>query len=231
MSSEDTLLFVKKRRDIYNYIKKNPGSHQREISRKLDVPYSTLYYHLNYLKKQDLISEKQNNGYARYYVKNIVGRVDKEILDLLRQKIPRSILVFLLYSYVSTEKHLSENLDRHPTTIKHHLKKLLDLDIIEPAPVENGVIDNKLSSNKPVILRRPVKNEKLYRIKNRALVEKAMSICWKSFKKDEAFKSVCEVVWDMKRSHGVPKTIKPFEKSIDEVFDRIFEIFPIPWCA
>jgi len=225
------MLFVKKRRDIYHYIKNNPGSHQREISRKLDIPYSTLYYHLNYLKKQDLISEKQNKGYSRYYVKNSVGRVDKKVIDLLRQKIPRSILVFLLFSYVSTEKHLSENLDRHPTTIKHHLKKLLDLDIIEYAPVENGEIDNKLSTKTPIILRRPIKNEKLYRIKNRAFVEKAMDICWKDLKKDEGFKSVCEIVWYFKRNHGVPKKINPFEKNVSKAIDKIFDIFPFPWCA
>jgi len=38
------------RRSIYNHILKSPGLHERELARVLDIPLSTLDYHLYYIK-------------------------------------------------------------------------------------------------------------------------------------------------------------------------------------
>jgi predicted transcriptional regulator len=136
------ILDLENRRRIYNCILKNPGLHQRNLSKKLRVPFSTLYYHLRYLKKLDLIIEKKIGRYSRYYTKNTIGRGDKEFLNIIRQYIPRNIIVFICIYYVASQKELSIDLDKHHTTIKVHLKKLLDMDIIEIAPVKNGTINN-----------------------------------------------------------------------------------------
>ena len=45
----NVILELEKRRKIYNYILTNPGLHFNEIVRGLQIPKTTLEYHLNYL--------------------------------------------------------------------------------------------------------------------------------------------------------------------------------------
>jgi predicted transcriptional regulator len=129
-----------KRKIIFDYIKKYPGSHNREISRKLNIPKTTLLYHLNYLKKKGLINEKEDGGYSRYFKNGDLLEFDKELYTILRKRIYRDILYVLSYHRVLTQieivKYLKDdfNIKKHPTTIAFHLEKLLDLGIIECVP-------------------------------------------------------------------------------------------------
>lgn len=232
MTTEKPVLNIKTRREIYVHIKDNPGFHKRELSRVLKMPYSTLNYHLKYLIKQNLISKKRNNGYSRYYVKDSIGTEEKNIIDSLRQKIRKNIIFFMMYHFVATEKDLSDHFEKHPTTIKHHLKKLIELNIIEYATVENGEIDNKLPFEGPRIMRRPVKNEKIYRIKDRMIVLKVMTILFDDLLKDEDFRAFHDICTEVKTlCEGIPKKLISFEKAVDDALDNFLDVFPIPWCA
>ena len=228
MLSKNPVLEIETRRRIYNYIKKYPGVHQRSISNKLSIPYSTLYYHLRYLKKQDLIVEKENSRYNRYYIKNSEGRIDREFLNVVRQRIPRNIIMYLCIYFVATKKELSDNLDRHPTTIDFHLQKLLDMGFIELAPVENGKLVNEKIS-KRIILRKPKKNEKLYKIKDRDFMNKLMYKYNKSFFKDKAYKIAYELSREKIDTYGQPDTIVTFEKDVDRFIELFYDIFPHPY--
>lgn len=96
MISKENFLELENRKKIYNYILKNPGIHLQEVSRKTNISYSTLRHHLDYLKKQGLITTKSNRRYTRYYVTQKVGKKDKEIISLVREEIPRKIILLLL---------------------------------------------------------------------------------------------------------------------------------------
>jgi predicted transcriptional regulator len=87
---------LKTRMLIYNYILKHPGLHFRELSRELKIPKSTLDYHLNFLKKLELIKVKSNNRYKRYYAMKQVDRRDKELINILRQEVPLKIVIHLM---------------------------------------------------------------------------------------------------------------------------------------
>jgi len=226
--SENPILKIETRRRIYNYIKKYPGVHQRNISNKLKIPYSTLYYHLRYLTKQDLIVEKENSRYNRYYIRNSEGRIDREFLNVVRQKVPRNIIMCLCMFYVATKKELSNHLDKHPTTIDYHLQKLLKIGFIELAPVENGKIINE-KIGKPIILRKPTKNERLYKIKDRDFINKLMYKYNKSFFKDKAYKIAYELSREKIDSYGQPNKVTPFEKGVDQFMEAVYEIFPHPY--
>ena len=71
------ILELETRRRIYNFILKNPGLHLREISRRSNIPKTTLIYHLNFLEKQGLIKTEANSRFTRYYTTNKVGKKDK----------------------------------------------------------------------------------------------------------------------------------------------------------
>jgi len=144
MVKEDGSEF-KARNEIYNCILEHPGLHLGGLSRKMDIPKSTMNYHLNLLKKRGLLVKKPEEGYTRYYIANKIGKTDKKILHLLRQTVPKEIIIFLLLHRDSSQIKISKNLKKHPTTTSFHLNKLMNIDIIETIP--NG-------------------NETIYRIKN-----------------------------------------------------------------
>lgn len=127
-------LELETRKTIYNYISKNPGLHLNELSRKLNIPVSTVNYHINYLKKLDIIIARPNGRYVRYFVTEKIGFKEKEIINLLRQDVPLQIVIFLLLYPNSSQIKISRYLKRHSTTIAFHLDKLIDVDIIETNP-------------------------------------------------------------------------------------------------
>lgn len=84
------------RQKIYDFIEKNPGLHLRELSRKIDISFGSLRYHLDYLKKQGLVVSKVNCKYTRYYATQKVCKKDIEMFNLLRQEIPQKLILLLL---------------------------------------------------------------------------------------------------------------------------------------
>jgi len=118
------------RRKIYNHILKSPGLYERELARELDIPLSTLDYHLYYLKKRDLIKTSSDGRYTRYYISETLDSREKGILSILRQRVPRKIMVFLLLHADSTHKDICNELRLAPSTISFHLKKLEKVDAL-----------------------------------------------------------------------------------------------------
>jgi DNA-binding transcriptional ArsR family regulator len=95
MILKEDILNLKTRQEIYNFILKYPGLHLREISRRMNFSLGNLRHHLSYLKKHGLISTKTHSRYSRYYVIQKIDENDKEIINLLRQEIPRKIILLL----------------------------------------------------------------------------------------------------------------------------------------
>lgn len=127
---KEELLELKTRRIIYNCISKNPGLHERKLSRQLNIPLSTLDYHLFFLKKRELIVDQVEGGYNRYYISRKVGTKDKRAIAVLRQKPVRTIVIFLLLNPNSFHRDISKHLELARSTTSFHLNKLVDLEII-----------------------------------------------------------------------------------------------------
>lgn len=124
-------LELETRRKIYNFIQKHPGVHEREISRRLDIPLSTLDYHLHFLSRKALISYSEDGHYKKYYPYGEVSTKEKETLGMLRQKAKRKIILFLLLNPNSTHKKICEHLNLSASTTSFHLNKLADIKIIK----------------------------------------------------------------------------------------------------
>jgi len=148
MLSKDDLLKLKTRKDIYNLILKNPGLHLREILRRTNLPAGNVQYHLKYLEKFGLIVSNDDLKYNRYYVKEKVDRRDKEILNLLRQKIPRRIILMLLMpgpgQIFKDNKTKKEAFKNSSTFLKLYSKK----EIIELTEHWKGSYDKDFFVNK-----------------------------------------------------------------------------------
>jgi len=132
MKSRKDILDYEKRKKIYELILKNPGLHLRELSRILDIPMGSLRFHLNSLKKHDLITTKKIGRFKRYYAIYMVSNKDKEILNLLRQEIPRRIIILLLTAgpgdiYKDKETQKKAYLKKSTFTFTYSKKELIEL--------------------------------------------------------------------------------------------------------
>ena len=127
---KEEILELKTRRKIYNCILKHPGLHEREISRQLDIPLSTVDYHLFFLKKKELITNRIDDRFARYYIIGKISTKDKKIIAALRQKVFRKVIVFLLLNPDSFHRNICGHIGLAPSTITFHLNRLAELEII-----------------------------------------------------------------------------------------------------
>lgn len=161
MISVKNILQLEVRKNIFNFLNKNPGIHLRELSRQMKIPKTTLKHHLKYLSNQGIITSKTEVRFKRYYVTNKFGKKEKEILTLLRQEVPHNILLYMTFFIVCSEKELSKALDKNPATIDFHLKKLKDLGIIKKGWGDK----KKIFMKTPIVVKRKIKlNEKIYYI-------------------------------------------------------------------
>jgi predicted transcriptional regulator len=128
---KNELLELEKRRQIYNNILKHPGFHIRELSRELNMPVSTLIYHLKYLKKLGFIEENLYKKYTRYYALRKIDRTHKKLLNLFREEATKKVLIYLTLNQFSSVDEISENLHKSRSTVSHHLKKLRNAGILE----------------------------------------------------------------------------------------------------
>ncbi len=124
-------LELEARRDIFNIITYFPGLHFRELLRRLNIPHSSVSYHLRYLIKEGMITEVEDGGLKRYYVHGKVDHTEKMILSVLRKEIPRGIVLYLLLNPDSGYQEILDNFDLSPSQLSYYLDKLLKKNILE----------------------------------------------------------------------------------------------------
>jgi DNA-binding transcriptional ArsR family regulator len=229
------------RHKIYNFMKKNPGLHLRKISRELNIPKTTLMYHITILEEHDLISTSIKEGYARFYIIRNVSYRYKKVLDFLRNNTTRNILLLILLYKISSRKEISNELGMHPNSISFQLKKLLDNNLIEPAPFEDGyykfVLEPK-DKSEGLIKRNQNGREKFYRLSMSAIdpIYEAFIIYQDVLFEDSSIiKSVVDIMNIALESDHSIKTPEKIdidnEDRRDKLIEMIFKIFPVPWCA
>jgi len=119
------------RRDIYNYIYKNPGIRYRELTRIAGITNGVLSYHLGMLEKNGEIrvERQSNNRVTRCFIINIPKK-DSDIIGYFRSKVIRSIVFFVLQNEFCTFNEIVDHVDKAPSTIFWHIKRLREAGIL-----------------------------------------------------------------------------------------------------
>lgn len=119
------------RDEIYNFINKNPGIRYRELLRLVRISNGVLTYHLGMLEKfgQIKVQRQSNKKVTRYFVANI-SKQDSHIIGCFRSRITRSIIIFILKNDYCTFNEIVEYVERAPSTISWHIKRLRDIGIL-----------------------------------------------------------------------------------------------------
>jgi DNA-binding Lrp family transcriptional regulator len=226
---EDTILELRKRREIYEYISKNSGLHMRDISRKMNIPFSTLQYHLNYLEKRGCIISKDDGKYIRYFISLEIGENEKRILNCLRKKTTLHIILWFFIAQQCSQKDLSRFLEKHPTTIAFHLRNMLNAGIIKHVSIENGVIYKDTLPN--VIERSQISSEKIYVLQDSWMIYDLLIKHKENLSDKEIVDGIIEYV-EMHISEGIPKKIQNREETIESVIKTFFGLFfPPSFCS
>jgi len=234
MISSKNILNLELRREIYNYILNNPSSYVREISKKMEIPKTTLRHHLITLEKRELITSKEGKGFKRYYVANKLGKREKEILTILKRDIPRNILLYLMHYVVCSQLEISKVLEKNPATVSYHIKKLKELGLIVKSDFDD---EGNLKSNKKLKVRKKIKREILYRLKDRETnytLYNLLTICKDSVSDKELLN--CLLFTDEAKEHfqkRIPKKhplgiILTPEQEIDNVLKAANMFLPYP---
>jgi len=226
---KNTALKLKRRRDIYEYISQNSGIHLQELSRKMNIPITSLRYHLHYLEKKDVLLVKKDGRYHRYYISLDIGEKEKKILNCFKN---RTVLHIILYFFIATQcsqRDLSRFLEKHPTTINFHIKNMIHADILEQIPIKNGVIKKEAQ---PSLIKRPqVSSEKIYVLKEPWMMYDLLI----KHKEHLADKNIVEFIIELVDFYiagGIPQQIQNREDTIESVVTAYCRFFlPPSFCT
>jgi len=226
---ENTILEFKRRREIYEFISQNSGLHMRDISRKLNVPFTSLKYHLNYLEKKGFIISRDDGKYSRYFISLEVGEKEKRILNCLRKRTTLHIILWFFIAVQCSQKDISRFLEKHPTTISFHLRKMIQAGIIEQVSIDKGVIYN---DTPPITINRPqVSSEKIYVLQDPWMIYDLLIKNKENLGDKEVVTGIIEYV-EFIISEGIPKQIQNREDTKESIVNTFYGFFfPPSFCS
>ena len=126
---KDEILENERRRKIYALVEASPGIHLRELQRVLNIPLTTLDYHLSYMIRKKIIFGETEDHHKRYYTKPL-DPDDKKVLIALRQKRMREIVLIILENRKAKSQLLAERLKLSHSTLSSYLKYLTGRNIL-----------------------------------------------------------------------------------------------------
>jgi len=226
MSKRKNALELESRQILYHTILKYPGLHFRELVRKIGSSEGTVRYHLNYLERRNLIIEKSDGGYVRYFVNDTVGNGDKELMAILRNKTQRYIILNLLFHSAGSCTKISRDLEKPNEVIRYHLQKLLKSGLIEKTKVENGYVKVDQGSVKAKEYNTNT-NEVIFKLSNYHRINDFFIVNKKWFQDLITTELIKYSIRLEKNKH--PKKISTFEKNIDKMLDGFKEVFHFPY--
>jgi predicted transcriptional regulator len=121
---------------LLSFVQRYPGVHLREIRRRLAIPIGTLDYHLYQLGRKGLIAIRFQGGYKCAFPETPVGfgapipEEEKVLLALLRQEVPRAVLLQLYLEGATAPHRLGEAISTTGSNLSYFLKRLESLGVI-----------------------------------------------------------------------------------------------------
>jgi predicted transcriptional regulator len=116
--------------NIIQYITNNPGQHYNNILRALNIAPGTLQYHLNRMERSNDIIVVRKKYFTRYFPISMENPVDQKIMVLLRQNIPRKLLIILLEESEKTGHELTDLLNVTKSTLSYYMRHLEKLEVL-----------------------------------------------------------------------------------------------------
>jgi predicted transcriptional regulator len=118
-------------RRILDYITAHPGVHLRQICRELGLAMGDVQYHTQRLERDRRINSLRRGLYRFFYAATLFGDKQREVLSVLTLDTPRELLLSMIEKPDSGQYDLARALGVTQPTVSWHLKRLVDLGIVE----------------------------------------------------------------------------------------------------
>jgi len=123
-------LELESRRRIYDFLTANPGVHLRRIGQALGMSTGMLSYHLGYLERSGLLKSEEDGHRKRYFIARAFVEAQRRILAVLRQDVPRKIVIELLSYGERTFGELQMSVGVSKSRLSYHLQKLMNREVL-----------------------------------------------------------------------------------------------------
>lgn len=132
------------RERIYETVQQSPGVYPAALVDRLDVPRSTLRYHLRLLEHEELISEQAVDGKRRYVTAEATA-AERALSVVDEESTAARIVDQLARDGDATVSDLATRLDCSPATVSYHLDRLEDAAVVERER-DGQAVQNRLRS-------------------------------------------------------------------------------------
>lgn len=114
---------------LLRQIEENPGIRYRELLRLTGLVNGVLTYHLAALEKADVVKVDRQARMTRYYPLS-VSDGESAILKYVRHEPVREIMLFILDHSMCTFGEIVDHVNKAPSTVSSHLKRLKEAGIV-----------------------------------------------------------------------------------------------------
>ena len=221
------ILNLEKRRDIYNFILRFPGSHLSNICKNLNIRKNNVSYHLNILKKHGLIDSISSDGYLRFYPVKLDRKDAEKIADLFDKSFSyetkkRILNLFKYYIPGRNERKIL-------TIINHKIPKDIIKLLFPDYNCSLMEISRNLKKHWTTISYHLKKMEKL------GIIEKVIEGKETRYKIKD-YEYTLRILFMYSGWHQKVNSEGKIEyvisgKIFDSIYDAFNEIFPNPYCA
>ena len=135
---------------ILEFIRKNPGTYTRQITKSLKLSNGVVQYHVEKLEKMGKIRIDKRTRYKRHYSIDVDTK-EFPIIANLRKKSKQKLIFAILSANEPNFEEIVHKMHQSPSTVHWNLSGLLDDGILE-----------KVTKDRKTI----------YRIKNKKLLKK-----------------------------------------------------------
>ena len=127
---KDAVLANLRRKKIYNFVRKNPGVHLRELQRRLRIPLSSLEHHIDYMIRHNVLYKEKEGRYIRYFAGEFT-KEERKLISALRHEKLREIVLLILEKKEVKFQDLKDGLDLPASTLSYFLKILVERCILK----------------------------------------------------------------------------------------------------
>lgn len=138
-----------KRSAAYELIQRSPGVNPSALADRLDIPLSTTRHHLRVLEQEGLVKDRKIAGKRRFVA---LGTEASEHVAALRDTATARVLRVLARHGPSSVSGLAEYLERDPSTVTHHLKRLESASLVDRRR-DGRTVTNELTKSARSLLR------------------------------------------------------------------------------
>ena len=131
-----SFLMNPRRRQVYEHVAREPGTHLRKAARSLGIPTQSLRWHVQVLLQAQLIRESRVRGRAAYFCEGLVEEGDEAVFVCLRDPLNQKVWKALLRGGSLVQADLVRRVGSYEQRVTPHLRWLVDAGLVTAGRAE-----------------------------------------------------------------------------------------------